>query len=121
MYWEGTMKNKQFQFMIMKFQTKYAEPKQRDNLIYNEYNTERNQQPVISSNNNKQTEQIREAPNIQDLKQQVEIYKSQHDEINDKALSAITSQTWNEMFHSIISSCSLENNFTLEKTFTMLQ
>ena len=54
-------------------------------------------------------------PTIQDLKQQVEIYTSQHDEVKDKALSAITLQTWNEMFHSIISSCSLENNFTLEK------
>ena len=71
--------------MIMKIQTKYAVPERPDNFIFNEYNTECNQQFVISSNNNKQTEQIREAHTIQDLKQQVEIYKSQHDEINDKA------------------------------------
>ena len=61
------MDNTQFQYMIMKFQTKYAVPKQPHHLISNQYTTAHNQHSVISSNNNKNIEQMREVPTIQDL------------------------------------------------------
>ena len=115
MYRDGTMDNTQFQYMIMKFQTKYAVRKHSRHSSPNQNTTDDYKSSVISCNNKKHVEQMREVPTIQDLKQQLEIYKSQSADGGLKISSAITPDTWNEMFHSIITNCSLNNHFPHEE------
>ena len=95
MYRDGTMDNTQFQYMIMKFQTKYAVQKHSPHSSPNQNTTEDYKSSVISCNNKKHVEQMREVPTIQDLKQQLEIYKSQSADGGLKLSSAITPHTWN--------------------------
>ena len=115
MYRDGTMDNTKFQYMIMKFQTKYAVKKHPLNSTPKHKSSEPIHSEVIPSNKKRLIETMTEVPTIQDLQQRIELYKTQTDVVSLKTVSSTIQPTWNEMFHSIISNCSLTNHFPSEK------
>ena len=96
MFRDGNMDNIQFQYMILRFQRKYASPLKKRSM-----NT-----------------CLKEVPSTKHLKEQI---GKLHTEINPHSHSP-NDRTWNEIFHTVVNSCNLQERFplhTLPKSYSV--
>ena len=103
MYRDGTMDNMKFQYMIMKFQSKYVTTKISPTIPRSTFREATEMENI----------KMKEVATIQALKQEVASFKGSINAVDHK-LSSTNTKDWNEMFHNIISTCNLERHFTLE-------
>ena len=112
MYRDGTMDNMQFQYMIMKFQSKYATQK-RNNPSLSQSITQDPKKLKPSLKQDCVNNHIKEVATINDLQQELSSQTS-CTKIIDVGELPIGTLSWNGMFHDIISTCQLKRYFQPE-------